>query len=325
MSVVTNPISNIPVNNRSHVFGWAELWAEQTNSSINHKCTPAILNADKVYIDHGVNFGGTMNLFGGVTKEIYDKINLVASHDNIVSLDHDMPDWGAMFKKRIGSKSTYEGITEKWCDMLSARLKNVPSLKQEDLEYDSISVGDSHTLAFSGPNHRVFRNDGKTLHGSLKNGLVNLLRGVEPTGSVFISLGSIDIRHHLLRHDNRDLKAMIQEYVKQGTEIEYKYEGVQVYYCYPVPVEYEERRLPKTGYYKGTPFFGTQQERAALTKEFIDILEDESGGMTIDPPSHWYTMDPQKYAETIMENNSSVHISPPYYYRKDWGESPLGA
>jgi len=324
MSVITNPISNVPINAKSHSHGWAQVWRDLLGATIDYKCTPKILNADKVYIEHGANFGGTLNLFGGATKDVYDKINLVCACKDIVSLDWDMPDYGAMLKKRIGANTTYEGITEEWCDQVSKRLSTVPSLKMEDLNNASITLGDSHSIAFSGPGHSVLRNDGKTLHGALKNGLDSLLRGCVPTDSIYLSFGSIDIRHHLIRHGDNAVDDLVKEYIKQGTELEAKYD-VPVYYAYPVPVEHEERRIPKTGYYKKTPFYGTQQERAELTKRFIGLIEDQSGNMTIDPPSEWYTMDPKKYAETFMELGGSFHIAPPFYYRNNWGESPLGA
>ena len=323
-NVITNPIANVPMNAKSHSHGWAQVWRDQLNATIDYKCTPKILNYDTVYIEHGANFGGTLNLFGGATKDVYDKINLVCACKNIVSLDWDMPDYGAMLKKRIGAKTTYEGITEDWCDQVSKRLSTVQSLKQENLDYASVTLGDSHSIAFSGVNHSVLRNDGKTLHGALKVGLESLLRGCVPTDSIYLSFGSIDIRHHLLRHDTGAVDDLVKEYVKQGTELEAKYD-VPVYYAYPVPVEYEERRIPKTGYYKKSPFYGTQQQRAELTKRFIDLLEDESGNMTIDPPAEWYTMDPKKYAETFMELGGSFHIAPPFYYRNNWGVTLLGA
>lgn len=324
MPVITNPISNIPVNEKSHVHGWTQVWRDQLDASINHKCTPAILKSDRVYIDHGANFGGTLNLFGGANKEVFDRINLVAACKDLVSLDWDMPDYGAMLKKRIGANTTYEGITEEWCDMVSARFNKVPSLKQEDLTYGSITLGDSHSIAFSGIGHRVLRNDGKTLFGSLRSGIMGMLRGCEPSETVHLSFGSIDIRHHVLRHDNFDLDATISEYVNQGKSIEDRF-GCKVKYCFPVPVEFEGRRIPKSGFFKGTAFYGSWQDRYDLTERFKDRLYSHSAGSVIAPPSEWYTMDPEKYAKTFMEHGSSFHIAPPFYYRNDWGVSALGA
>lgn len=320
MDIITNPISNIPVNRKSHVLGWTQLWSEQLDAGINHKCTPQIMQADTVYIDHGVNFGGALNLFGGASKEIYDRINIVAACKNIVSLDWNMPDYGAMLKKRIGAKTTYEGITEEWCDQLSKRLANVPSLKQEDLYYGSVTLGDSHSIAFSGSGHRVLRNDGKTLFSALKTGLVNMFRGVRPTEIVHLCFGSIDIRHHICRHDDFNIADFISEYVRQGKDIESEFE-VSVYYCCPVPVEYEDRRIPKSGFYKGTPFYGSFADRRDITMRFISELDKQSGGKLILPPDNWYHMDGKTYAETYMEHGGSFHIAPPYYYRNDWGQT----
>jgi len=319
-SVITNPISNIPKNEKSHSHGWAQSWQKLLSASIDYKCTPAILKADVVYIEHGANFGGTLNLFGGATKEVFDRINLVLSCKNIVSLDWDMPDYGEMLVKRIGAKTTYEGITEDWCKAVSARIQSIQSLKHQDLTLADITVGDSHTIAFAGTLNRIYRNDGTTLFGSLKKGLIHLMRDTTPTGQVTFSLGSIDIRHHILRHENFSLEDMIREYVRQGDEI-----CRDALYASPVPVEFEERRIPKSGFYKKTPFYGSLQERKDLTARFIEVLTKESNGRVVMPPADWYTMDPEKYAKTYMEHGSSFHIAPPFYRCNDWGGTFLGA
>ena len=123
---------------------------------------------------------------------------------------------------------------------------------------------------------------------------------------------------HLLRHKD-NLEEMIKEYVRQGQEIEKEY-NADVWYSAPVPVEYEGRKLPKTGYFKGTPFYGSREDRLALTLRFIDLLNKHSGNKVVMPPSGWYSMDGEQYAKKYMENSSSVHISPEYYRRYGWGE-----
>ena len=316
MMVITNPISNIPKNPKSHTRGWAELWSEQLGASINNKCTPDILRADTVYIDHGANFGGTLNLFGGATKEVFDRINTVMACKNVVSLDWNMPDYGEMLRKRIGNATTYTGIDYDWCDKVSDRISNITSLKQTDLKTNSVIYGDSHTIAFSGKGDKVFRTDGKTLFGTLKKGFD--LEG--EYDKITLCLGSIDIRHHILRHHNFSLKYTLKEYVRQGNQL-----GDDVWFCAPVPVEFEGRRIPKSGYFKKEPFYGSWEDRHDLTNKFIEILHDESKGKVIMPPTEWYTMDPEKYANTYMEHGSSFHVAPPYYRRNDWGVSPLAA
>lgn len=325
--VLTNPISNIPQLKNSHVLGWSLVWAQQLNADIDHKCSPDIAKFNTVYLEHGVNFGGSLNLFGGANKEVFDRINRIASHPNVISLDFDMPDWGEQLRKRIGAPTTYAGITEQWCDNLSKRLSTIQSLKQEDLlsvshKFNGISIGDSHTPAFSNMNDIVLRENGKTLYGTLKRGLITEFRGLNPFGKVTFCYGSIDIRHHMLRHDNFNLNETLDEYVKQAQAIESKYD-CEVQFTAPVPVEYEDRRLPKSGYFKGTPFYGSRQERLDLTLRFIDRLNKVTNNRVVMPPQEWYDMDGEKYAKTYMENSSSVHISPQYYRRNDWGQTCL--
>ena len=316
-SVITNPIGNIPKTEKSHTLGWARTWKDLLSSSIDHRCTPQIINADTVYIDHGPNFGGTLNLFGGATQELFNRINLVMSCKNIISLDWDMPDYGQLLSKRIGAKTTHEGITKEWCESVSQRIKSIESLKHENLEtVQDLTVGDSHTIAFAGKKNRIYRNDGATLFGSLKRGLNQLMRDTETKGQVTFSLGSIDIRHHLLRQENIGLEEMINEYVKQGDAI-----CQNALYAAPVPVEFEDRRIPQTGFYKKTAFYGSLEERKHLTNQFIDTLNKVSNGRVVMPPQNWYTMDPEKYAKTYMEHGSSFHIAPPFYRCNDWGET----
>jgi hypothetical protein len=152
--------------------------------------------------------------------------------------------------------------------------------------------------------------------------LITEFRNTRPFGKITFSYGSIDIRHHILRHKDFNLEDMLVEYVKQGRAIESEYE-CDVWYSIPVPIEYEERRLPKTGYFKGTPFFGSRQDRLMLTYQWMERLNKISGNKTIMPPIEWYKMDGEKYAKTYMENSSSVHISPQYYRRNDWGQTCL--
>lgn len=313
--MITNPISNIPVNKKSHVYGWAKKWSDLLDLKIDHKCEQY---HKTVYIDHGANFSGTLNLFGGANKDVFDRINRVMTAENIISLDHEMPDYGKMLRKRIGAKTTYEGITESWCDRLSVKCKWINSLKMEDLEnaYDGITVGDSHTIAFANSGDVIFRNDGKTLYGAIKSGLKSFMRGIDAKNiPVTFSFGSIDIRHHLCRHEDNKLRDLLEKYVEQAFSISEK-----PYFCKPVPIEFEGRKIPKSGFYKGSPFYGSWKERHDMTGEFINILTElVSSKRVVGPPPQWYMMDPEKYAKTHMELSSSFHIAPPFYRSENWG------
>ena len=66
-----------------------------------------------------------------------------------------------------------------------------------------------------------------------------------------------------------------KEYVEQGNSIAERY-GCNVFYCCPVPVEHESRRIPHTGYYDKTPFYGYAEERRKGTETFIKELKRQA-------------------------------------------------
>ena len=241
--------------------------------------------------------------------------------EKVISLDHEMPDYGEMLRKRIGAKTTYEGITEAWCDKVSIKCKWIHSLKMEDHENveRGITVGDSHSIAFANKGDVIFRNDGKTLYGALKEGLNTFMRDAlfnkaDTDTPVTFCFGSIDIRHHICRHGDLD-KSMIERYIDQAYSITNK-----PFFAKPVPVEFEGRRIPKSGFYKGEPFYGSWEDRWNITGEFITCLNEFlPKEQIIGPPEEWYRMDPEKYAKTHMELSSSFHIAPIYYRSENWG------
>ena len=108
---------------------------------------------------------------------------------------------------------------------------------------------------------------------------------------------------------------MIERYVDQAHSV-----TNNPFFAKPVPVEFVGRRIPKSGFYKGEPFYGSWENRRNITGEFImhlnDLLPKER---IIGPPEEWYRMDPEKYAKTHMELSSSFHIGPMYYRSENWG------
>lgn len=322
---ITNPLANIPVSKKSHVYGWASHWRNLLKAEINHKCDAGLIDANTIYIDHGVNFNGSLNLFGGLNNDIYKKFNIllmcIDQGTKIISLDHDMPDFGEMFTKRIGNSSTCEFITKDWCNKISSMCKKITSLKHSDLEHhEGITIGDSHSIAFAKKKDMILRMDGKTLHGALKYDFDSFMDSIEITDKVervTLCFGSVDIRHHILRH-NYDINSMLNEYINKAHQISDKF-NIDVEIATPVPVEYEQRRIPKTGYYNDTPFFGSREQRYILTKRWIEYLKHNYENV-VQPPEYWYEMDPELYAKQIMEQNSSVHIAPMYYRRNQWGD-----
>ena len=114
--MIVNPVTNIPVNPKSHIHGYSQKWSGLLDEKISHKCN----NLDEeLFVEHGVNFSGALNLFGGANEDLYNRFENAMKVKIITSLDIDMPDYGAMIKKRIGAKTTFEGIDKDWCDRVS--------------------------------------------------------------------------------------------------------------------------------------------------------------------------------------------------------------
>lgn len=335
--VVANLFVPTPKNSASHVRGWAEYWARQLNATVAPKDFD-MYNADVLCFDHGVNATpGFLNLFGGVSDEIAARLIELVDRKSmpLISLDYTFAEMGYVenLRKRMGQNTTSVLLTPSLIDAVEERFKK-PSghLTVYDLEDGDVFIGDSHTTSFSTAKARVSRRNGLTLHGALRDGYFeDELAKFKDVKSVTLCAGSIDIRHHIMRQPDPPIAVdeLVAAYVKKAKEIIWDSNAsVSVKLCAPVPVEYEERRIPKTGYYKGQPFTGGQRARAEMTKRFIARLY-ESRLPIIQPPAEWYTMDPEQYAKDNMELMSSVHISPAKYRCNNWGRlippSPVSA
>tara|TARA_B100000795_G_C22476069_1_gene314852 strand:- start:41 stop:592 length:552 start_codon:yes stop_codon:yes gene_type:complete len=176
----------------------------------------------------------------------------------------------------------------------------------------------------------VTKKDGMTLNGQCQNGfdyIKTILAekekrdrkydGYSSLEGITMSFGNIDIRHHICRL-NTDFKPLLYQWKQFGDSLD-----IDVEYSAPWPIEYEKRKLPKTGYYKGEPFWGSRNERSEIVSEWISEMKSLDMKLVM-PPADWYQMHPEKYAKEYMEANSSVHLSPVKYRRKDWGKSALG-
>jgi hypothetical protein len=227
-----------------------------------------------------------------------------------------MPDYAKVFETRIGKISTSKLVTQQLVDELRQWLNSAETMLYPFKKPKWIAFGDSHTTAFASREAEVHRFNGLTLHGLLNdwdNRFIDLSqRRYSAVEGITICVGSIDIRHHLLRLDNP--KGAVNDMTARLTvkTRELQNQGIEVELCSPVPVEYEGRKLPKTGYYKDTPFYGSWSERAFLTSFMGGALSIRHASIVF-PPRSWYEMDPEEYARTYMELTSSVHIAPPFY------------
>lgn len=320
-SIIINPFTPIPKSDKSHVRGWVIVWAQRLGADIATKDTD--LSAyENIYIDHGVNFSGSMNLFGGFNDEVFkrvqDLIIAVRQGANLFSLDWKIKDCNyiSQIEKRIGTKTTSERVDFDFLEKFEKILNKAKYLPMESLDLDKWIIGDSHTLAFSTKDQAVTRLNGKTLYSVIcKSGLPKFLNFGNKIKfkEITLCLGSIDIRFHLLRLKTFTAKEFADLYAKEVISYQ-NYYNTPIKVCAPVPIEHELRKLPKTGQFKGQNFYGARRERLKFTFDFIKSLSDYCFDFDlIEPPKEWYMMPGDEYAREIMELYSSVHIAPKYY------------
>ena len=221
-----------------------------------------------------------------------------------------MPDYASQLAARKDVKDdALISLVREW----QSRARTLRSI---DLPYKHLTIGDSHAGAWAPYESCIVRSNGKTLNGQLRRDFSYVrdhLAQRMDLERLTLSFGSIDLRFHILRLD-ADWRAMWRAYKAFGDSL-----SLDVEYAIPFPVEYEERRLPKTGQYKGENFYGTQSQRAALLEDIVSFT-DEIGMNVVHYPAEWRKMDPEEYAKTRMEKPQSVHLSPMFYRRMNWGQ-----
>ena len=304
--MITGTFSKIPRKKNSHGYGWARTWAENLNVGINHDADPVEI----LYLDHGVNFGGSINLFGGFDEKLKQRVDNFLLADKVYSLDIDMPEYGNMLAKRKDCPD------KDWCARVQDKCDGAQTMLSTDLDTDWLTIGDSHTAAFAPEGSMVIKTNGLTLNGMIKNNFqyvrdhmakCNNLQGIT------LVFGNIDLRHHICRLgiDYRDMWIELKRF---GDSL-----PVPVEYAVPWPIEFEGRKLPKTGYYKGQPFWGSYYERSQALAGIIETMDMISMNKIM-YPNEWLMMNPEVYAKEKMEGTSSVHISPECYRRKEFDQ-----
>lgn len=286
-----------------------------------------IRKADEWWISHGMEFKNNYNLNGGWLPEHAERLRLMIEkgHDNIVSLERPMPDLVGLLRPRA-EKTDHDLTPSEWWEIQQI-VDNARVISQKRLvaNTERVVLGDSHSVARYRPGSYLMRNDGLTLHGLLTRGIKSYL-DEEDLGfidTLVIQAGNIDIRHHLMRQPDpkasvnklmADLWTQLEDLKDRGYIGDYEVTA-------PYPIEHEQRKLPKTGYYKGTPFFGSREEREALRDFMTDEMLMRFTNVK-EWPAHWFELPPHEYAEIHMERPRSVHLSPASY---EWDLEKNGA
>lgn len=298
----------------SHKAAWTYMLASQlTSAGLNAK---VLTKQDNVHdfdvwmVALPMEFEGSYNLFGGANDEPAARIKRLLDYSgDVYCLNREMPNVGGFVESRLKSCS------DNWKALDINELGNIcKNIKTVDTSTESKTfiLGDSHSVSVFVPGSNISRNDGKTLFGVMKEGMETYIP--EGTEHLITYFGNIDVRHHLCRQDNPcwSARELVADYFKHLKTLNInKIDVVKL-----LPVEFEGRRIPKTGWYKDAPFAGTQENRAICVQVFnseIDRLSKEYGFGVISWPSNWYDVNPETFAKNYMEKPGSVHLSREFY------------
>lgn len=306
---------------QSHKSGWAFKLANQLTSAgytdvtvITDVVTHWEDNFHVMLLEHGMEFKGNFNIFGGANDDLYNQVvRLYSKGLRMYSLHHDMPCVGTLIEKRLKTGSELFKTLEDRIGEAKQICSQIPRVDRIE-KTDKLCFGDSHSFSQYTPGFQTDRNDGLTLFGTLRRGIKSYIP--ENITELRIYLGNIDIRHHLMRQVNpsKALKDMMRMYEEQLNELQESGVG-RIEVIQALPIENESRPLPKTGYYKDAPFAGSWAERTELVQQFNQMVREmcERNG--------WFTWrHPDVYLNTfgeltfdVMEKPKSVHIAREYY------------
>lgn len=327
MALIVSPITNHANRDHSHRTGWARMWSKCLGADLSYSKDWS--NEKTVYLEHGMEFNENskgVNVFLKEPKswdKLAEKAEMIASFQgDLYSLDIPCPDYGSRLKTRVRPHSTsrYKNLD---FDKISEVCSKAKTLKQSDLNKDGLVLGDSHSLSAWRTNASLCRNDGQTLNGAINSGFDSWISSYSKNDLRFLRtyFGNIDIRHHICRlastkTEQKSLtKSLVKRYFEELVKVQKKFSIENIEVVSALPIENESRKLPKTGYYKGQPFWGSWQERNYVHEKFnqyCGTLCESLNFKLISWPSKFYNQDKELGFE-FMEKPRSVHITPRHY------------
>ena len=347
--MIISPINNHANRIYSHRTGWGRMWANCLNVKMGY-------NADwskekKVYLEHGMEWkegAKSINYFLASEKQLrelaeenkqrakdgkplkessWEKLAAKARmfenfKGQLFSLDIDCPMYGTLLKTRVKPwvPDVFKNLN---FDKIDEVCKKATTIKQEDLKRDFLVLGDSHSLSAWHEDAALCRNDGQTLNGAINTGFDHWIQGFGNIKTLRTYFGNIDIRHHVCRlfedgDDQRNaIKDLVKRYFKELERVKELYNIDEIEIVAALPIENISRKLPKTGYHKGKPYWGTWKERDYIANEFnflCSMLCNRLNGYTFVQWPKEFKNEAGELDFAYMERPQSVHISPEHYF-----------
>jgi hypothetical protein len=275
-TLVTSPFTHVSSNIHSHRAAQAAIYAnqlEETGYDVHLDRTgnihPDINSFDEIYVYHGNDWGGSLNLFGGMKN--YGNIDNLIRYSRFVgtvfSLWIDHPKYSEMLLSRMKDDVNPDWDYVDWENL--KRIEQTAITVKEIKRVNKVVAGDSHAICMYRPGWFVNSVPFKTLHGALKEGLQSFIQPHHEIAEFYF--GNIDVRHHLMRQSNPEeaTRDLANRYYEQLSKLDLA--KVSAYEL--LPIENESRALPKTGYYKGTPFYGDWASRETIRLIFKDEMK----------------------------------------------------
>lgn len=274
--LVTSPFTHVSSNIHSHRAAQAAIYAEQLSIEFGDvhldrtgDIAPDPNAFDNVYVYHGNDWGGTLNLFGGMKN--YGGIDNLIRYSKIkgpvYSLWIDHPKYSEMLETRMKGDVHPDWHKVDWINL--KKLEDTAITIREIESVNRVVAGDSHAICMYRPGWFVNSVPFKTLYGALKEGLQSFIQPHHKIAEFYF--GNIDVRHHLMRQPNPEeaTRDLANWYYEQLSHLACE----EVYAYELLPIENESRALPKTGYYKGTPFYGGWESRETVRLIFKDEMK----------------------------------------------------